>query len=745
MINSLYHFYHSILLFDTTKAWSFDNFLKSLLLIPTLWITVSSNSLAQSQDGIIRISAQASTIYRIDPQTTYLEDSTRNLSFEQVLNLDKEGKFQHTTSKGLSFSFTYSAFWTKFTLESDTQTNWLMEFTYPLVDHIDIYTKDSLGKWQKESYGDLLNFSQRPFAYHNITIPLSLKPGKAQTFYIRMQTESSSLLPILVQTEKAFYEKIIDDQIRYGLQFGMVAIMILYNFFVFFVTRDKNYLLYVIAIFGNLSIVFSVSGHMFQYVFPTLPVLAGQYLLFSLNLSSTANNFFALSFLNTKKYSVILYYVQWFFAVVGILLMLSSFFTTYLFGARWAVLLSIATTYATLITSIWCWVRGNRNAVFFTIAWVSYLLGIQIVAFKNLGFLPVNYFTSHAAEIGNVLEVVLLSFAVGDRYRRMRLAKEKAQAETLQAQKELNETLEDKVKQRTMELSEALEEINQINEELKITLDVSEEQKLLIIQKNESILASIQYAERIQHAILATPQKFKEVFQDSFVLFKPKDIVSGDFYFLHTEIIHDDYELIFLAAADCTGHGVPGALMSMLGNDLLHEIISQSHIYSPELILQELHIRIRSKLKQTENDVRDGMDIALVAIDPQKQILEFTGAKRPLLYIQNGQLKFVKGDKHSIGGEQKEKKRLFTKHQFALIGEEKIDSIYMFSDGYTDQFGGENNTKFNSKQLRELLQKTHMSPFDTQWDILNTTIEDWREKGDESQIDDILVVGAKLS
>ncbi|MGB0522935.1 MAG: GAF domain-containing protein [Flammeovirgaceae bacterium] len=281
-----------------------------------------------------------------------------------------------------------------------------------------------------------------------------------------------------------------------------------------------------------------------------------------------------------------------------------------------------------------------------------------------------------------------------------------------------------------------------------------------IQQSNKKILSSMNYAKRIQNAILPHRSTIENAVGDAFVLFKPKDIVSGDFFWFSQK-----GEKLFIAAVDCTGHGVPGAFMSMIGNNLLSEIVNDLNIESPDMILNELHSRVRSSLRQKETENRDGMDMALCVIDKEKQVLEFAGAKNPLVYIQedeNGepQMHTIRGDKMPIGGLQREQQRIFTKHTIKLqqnakllVGEDgelinessseyKPTSFYIFSDGYQDQFGGRKSRKFMLKNFKRLLYRIHDQPMAQQRDTMKEIIEMWMEG--EQQTDDILVIGFKI-
>lgn len=260
-------------------------------------------------------------------------------------------------------------------------------------------------------------------------------------------------------------------------------------------------------------------------------------------------------------------------------------------------------------------------------------------------------------------------------------------------------------------------------------------QKEIIEKKNEDITASINYASRIQEAMLPSIERMKMVIPNLFVSFKPKDIVSGDFYWFAEK----DGKII-ISAIDCTGHGVPGAFMSMVGDANLNQIINLDAITRPDIILNKLHLRVRQALKQAETLNRDGMDMAICVIDRYRKIIEIAGAKNPVIYVQNNEVIQLKTDRHPIGGEQKEDQRIFSKQTISL---ETPATIYLFSDGFQDQFGGPENKKFMIKNLRELLFEIHQKPFDEQKEILDKTFEDW--KGDDyKQTDDMLIVGFRV-
>lgn len=255
-----------------------------------------------------------------------------------------------------------------------------------------------------------------------------------------------------------------------------------------------------------------------------------------------------------------------------------------------------------------------------------------------------------------------------------------------------------------------------------------------IESKNKDITDSIRYAQRIQHAVLPEPGQVQGLFPQSFVLYKPKDIVSGDFYW-----VAQAKSQRIIAVADCTGHGVPGAFMSLVGTDQLNIMYKDPDIRDCAAGLRFIDKGIKEHLKQVgeSGESRDGMDIGLCAISPTL-LLEFSGALRPLLVVQNGQLVELAASRYSIGGAYSEEKK-FDNHTIQLA---PGDVFYLFTDGFADQFGGEEGKKFRTKRFKEVLLSISDKPMDEQKRLLEKAFEDWR--GGLEQVDDVCVVGVRV-
>jgi len=265
-------------------------------------------------------------------------------------------------------------------------------------------------------------------------------------------------------------------------------------------------------------------------------------------------------------------------------------------------------------------------------------------------------------------------------------------------------------------------------------LDLVEKQKSELEIRERNITDSLNYAQRIQEALLPSEDYFRKFFTESFIFYKPKDIVSGDFYW-----IGEKNGRIFIVAADCTGHGVPGALMSMIGLEIIEKTINEDNIEVPSAILAVLNKGLEKTFSREKNIgtiIRDGMDIGLCVIDLKKKKIEYAGAFLPLYLLRDDSLIEIKGDKLIIG--MNPSGMSYENHEIDLMED---DILYLFSDGYADQFGGSENKKFMYRRFRYLLTTIHHFPVNDQKSVLEESIRTWM--GSTSQLDDMMVIGFK--
>ncbi len=263
----------------------------------------------------------------------------------------------------------------------------------------------------------------------------------------------------------------------------------------------------------------------------------------------------------------------------------------------------------------------------------------------------------------------------------------------------------------------------------------SQKTRALLASKNQEITESIHYAQSVQDAILDR-ESIARSFPQSFIFYKPKDIVSGDFYW-HSKL--NGYDI--LATVDCTGHGVAGAFMTVIGNSLLNQIVVENHETNPAKILEQLDLKLRQTLRDKQVDISNhGMDIAICKIDKSDRMLTFAGARSNLYVIHDGTIEEIKGDRHTIGEVRNNEQKAFQQQSIAYHAD---DLFYLSSDGFADQFGENPNKKFMKKKFKALLTSIHQTPLENQGSLLEEALVDWQ--GDIEQTDDILVLGIKCN
>ena len=273
--------------------------------------------------------------------------------------------------------------------------------------------------------------------------------------------------------------------------------------------------------------------------------------------------------------------------------------------------------------------------------------------------------------------------------------------------------------------------------------EINKKKTLLLKASNDEIKASINYAKRIQQAILPPMSLIEDNLPQSFIYYRPKDIIAGDFYWMHLLPQPNgwdvDGDIVLFAAADCTGHGVPGAMVSVVCNNALNQSVKEFGITQPSLILEKSRDLVIETFAESIENVQDGMDISICSLNRKTNELQYAGANNPIWIIRkNGtEVEEIKANKQPIG--KCDLMNPFTNHTIQL---NKGDTIYLFSDGYADQFGGPKGKKFKSKPFKNLLLSISNKPLNQQKELLNTHFEEW--KGELEQIDDVCVIGVRI-
>jgi len=683
------------------------------LIISNLYLT------AQNQDNPFNtiLLSPDNEDFSINKSIYYFEDKKGLFSFEEIYKPEFADNFILSAKKSLNFGYTQSTYWVKFHLKNlHPQINdWLFEIDYELLDSIDFFYLDQENKWESKPFGDMYPFEQREWDYRTFIIPLDLPDTTVRTYYLRFKTMGTMQFPMNISREKSFLRILLLSETYYGIFFGIMFLLIIYNTFVYFSLKDISYFYYIILIISTTILVAFLSGHVFQYVLKNSMWLNNKLLPSSIALSEFCIISFTRSFLNPKKYYPKLDKVLIYFLIGSSILIFLSFFTNYHFIVQVSAYTAQLCILVSLLSGILCLIKGNKAALLFILAFTLFLIGALAVSYIAIGLIGENPISAHGMELGVMLNGVFLSLALINNYKISKIEKEKAQKEIIQMRQKATEILEQKVKERTTEIQD-------INEELR--------------QQKIEITDSIHYASRIQNALLPPDEDLDRLLPSYFILNKPRDIVSGDYYWVSRK-----ENKVIVAVADCTGHGVPGAFMSILGIAFLNEIINKTEILIANEILNELRDYIRKSLHQTgkKDETRDGIEMALCVVDFANKKLQYSGALRPLYFIRNKELNEFKGDYMPIGVHDDDENS-FSKKEMQF---RENDIIYLFSDGYVDQLGGPNRKTFRSRKFKQLLINIHHKPLLEQKEILEKEYEEWRK--DIEQIDDIMVMGIRFT
>ena len=296
----------------------------------------------------------------------------------------------------------------------------------------------------------------------------------------------------------------------------------------------------------------------------------------------------------------------------------------------------------------------------------------------------------------------------------------------------------------SQKLTAQLAEERKLNEKLEAQKNKIDAQKRMLEHVNKQMSDSIMYAQRIQRSILPEPKAINRLVKDLFVFYQPKDVVSGDFYWFE-RVRQGRNEYLIVACADCTGHGVPGAIMSIMGANQLTNIVYYQNYLDPQKILARLDKVIKFELqRESGNPNRDGLEIGICVIDLDDLSMEFSGVGIPLMMIKNGQseIESYKSPKYMIGGIEGDEKEVSSKLQKVSMQLEEGDKIYMASDGFKDQFGGPNDKRYMSKRLKELIVSNSQLPMSEQRSKMEESFKSWKKE--TPQTDDVLVVGVEI-
>ena len=662
----------------------------------------------------------------------FKENPNKKESIETMQTID----FLTEANQFINLNGKNQKIWLKIPLQNKTDLEkWYLEIGSGRAD-VEVFIPQSDNTYKKIELGYSKIFNERILQTDRFIIPLELKNGESKNIFVSIESNYFQA-PIHVAPWEYYFERDHKVDLAEGMYYGFILVMFLYNLFLYFTLREKGYLYYIIYLLTLGLGIAQLRGHSFEFLWGNQPWV-NDYDPIIYSVSSIFANLFFMDFLHTKRNALLFHRI-----LQGLIVCFTFIIFVVLFGYKALgssmnqVMLGFSCLNG-LFVALYIYYKGYKPAKYIIVAWSSYLIGLFIFVLAGAGIIEYNDFTSSGLLLGSAIEVVVLSVALAakiDFYKKKQI---ELQTQMYKKSEEHREFVENQNKRLEERVVERTEELNVVNEELSVNLERLHEQNIVIEKKNQDITASINYAKCIQQAMLPSLEEIESFFPNSFVFFEPRDIVSGDFYYfkqIKTKII--------IGAIDCTGHGVPGAFMSLIGNDLLNEIIESKSVTKASHILDRLDEGITKVLRQTDTQIRDGMDAAFCVYDIETQEMEYAGARNPLIYIENGEVKTIKADRQSVGGnliKNQFNRKLFTTHTLEIT---QKTSFYLFTDGFQDQFGGKYDKKFTIKQFRKVLVEASKLPFSQQKEFLRITLKDWMGYTNR-QIDDILVFGFEV-
>ena len=682
----------------------------------------------------------------------------------------------------------------------------IFELANPGLDYVQLFViNNNLVRLVKPT-GDTFNFDTRQIKTRNFAFELLLDPGEVYNIYVKFNNgDDAAKLPIYLHSQSTFTKKVQDENIIFGFYYGVIlAIVIILTLSLLFKHKRKSLTFLILYIIFSVLLVLNIDGLGFQFLYPNIPWMANHADIIAPIMALFFISNFIFDYVQLRNLSPKIFNYSRIFNYLILLVLPILFFQ--LLSVKTLVILTLLIAIITVIFIIYILRYNYKyNPLETDIIIISFVcllpvfigLYLRIFTYKELFVLE-----SILIKSGFIIQYTILTFAL---LVNLKVLQDKTQREAVlnliklnelkeKSNRELDHVIKEKTKslyeinqkfkkaiiqnsnittklhQQKLEMTKQKEEIEvkntelelafkeisnknkeleQKNEEIQSQSDEIVAQKNIIESRNRDITDSINYAHRIQSALFQSEDYIQSYVKNAFVLFQPKEIIGGDLYWFeefptmkYKQLSgKDDSKKLIIAAIDCTGHGVPGALMSIVARDLLDKAINKKGYIIPSDIINDMHQGIIQTLRKNTQTahVSDGMDMTICTIDKQTYMMQFSGAINPVCIVRNGEVFELRGDRFSVGTYFKDKTLQFTNHKFQL---EKGDSIYLFTDGYSDQFGGDELKKFKYKNFKSLLIDINDKPFDIQKKILIERFNKW--KNNVEQIDDVLVIGLKI-
>ncbi len=674
-----------------------SKFLIFLLLTGAVYgqeLTIIKNS-----DAVVSI-GNSKVLVLEDPQHSYTIDRVHN---------DTSLKFKVSTQTNQSFGISNSSYWLRFKICNQIDEKIFFRIINPLLDTAMLYGFKNNKLIIKKGVRALKFEKKIPCSAFELKIP----KGDTVDFYLNVSAFVPIIVPMRVFGESQTPRIVINQLLPDISLFGAILMMMFYNLFIGISTKSKSYIIYF---FLSLSVgltLFFLRGYSIV-ILGKYSWIIDNYFALIVSSSSIILNIFLLDFLQVKQYSLKLYRLALINISINVIIALLFILDYKNLNVKLYQAYNPLSNIIVIIIAFAILKKGFRPARYFLLAFGFFVIGTTLMNLTFANILPFTDLSIYYVHIGTFLELSIFSIALGDKINIYRKQTEEAQQKSIVLIKEQNTMLELRVNERTKDLQKAYHEID---------------------EKHKEITDSINYAERIQRSFLATKELLDKNLKEYFVFFKPKDVVSGDFYWA-AKLSNGTFALVI---ADSTGHGVPGAIMSILNISSLENTVEQGRLSSSE-ILNSTREKIINRLKNdgSVEGGSDGMDASLICFDFANAKLMYSAANNPVWVVRNNELNVLLPDKMSIGKHEKDNIP-FRQSEFKFL---KGDMIYALTDGMPDQFGGPKGKKFMYKAMKELLIENSNENMEFQKQKLENAFNDW--KGLNEQVDDVCIVGIRL-
>ena len=684
-------------------------------------------------------------VYELGEYVYLFKDQTNTLTIKDISKPEFANHFKQSHLPFVNYSFTKGTVWCKMIFKNKSENkHWMLEITNPILDTICLYTRNDDGQYRGITQGYYQPFDKREIKTNYFVFQHELPQYHSDTCYLKVKSEKVLSFGLTLSSVETFIEHNHNLDWIFGLYFGLMIAMVIYNLFVYSSVKDKAYLYYVAYILFIGLTNAELKGIGFEYLWPKY-YQVNPYTTVLSGLSGIFAILFIYEFIEIRrKAKTMMRYIWLGLLCLFILSILATLLHFTTFAIKVVILCSAFASVYGLRVGFHMMSNKTVSAKYFLIAWSWMVAGVVIYILKLYNFVPSNFFTSNSLIFGSGLEVMFLSFALSGKINELMSENQKAQLKIIEAAKEnenlvreQNRILEEKVAKRTAKIQQQKENLQQFNEELITKNEEIGQINAEIMHRNIQITSSITYARKIQRSILPRYKKICLNFE-CFILYRPKDIVSGDFYWF-SELNNK----FITAVIDCTGHGVPGAFMSLIGYNIFSEIVNVYKIDSPKDILERFDHELRIALQQDTSKNNDGMEMSICTferIDKEKYRMTYAGAKSPIMIYRDHlqSLEVIKPDKRAIGGERYISSIEFTNKTFELSYN---DAVYLYSDGIIDQ-NGPDRKRFGTHRVQELLNRTAQLPMDEQKAELDIQLKEFMQN--EILRDDLSFVGLRF-